>query len=207
MNDPKPVVNLTTTQLENFWSRVDKSSDCWLWTGSINRDGYGNVGISGQSYLTHRVAYTAIKGEIPPMLVIDHLCRVRNCVNPEHLEAVTNRENIARGFPGRTKTPPGEERVTCKLGHRLTGYNAMTDGRGYVRCRECYRRYMRDYMASHRSTAVRTYRRFVGEPNHGTFSGYQTYKCRCDECVAAYRKYQTEWSRQSRAKKRAALLT
>lgn len=67
---------------------------CWIWTGYTDRDGYGSVTINKRSYRAHRVAYEAKHGMIPHGLVIDHLCRQPSCVNPDHLRAVTNRENL-----------------------------------------------------------------------------------------------------------------
>ena len=75
-------------------------SGCWLWTGSRTRDGYGLIttregGKQRRSYV-HRIAYVKVHGFIPDGLEIDHLCRVRNCFNPSHLEAVTHAENLRR---------------------------------------------------------------------------------------------------------------
>lgn len=77
--------------------------DCWLYAGSISDSGYGRVYVGKQyskngSVSAHRLMYEAVKGEIPEGLFIDHLCEVRNCVNPDHLEAVTNQVNVARGL-------------------------------------------------------------------------------------------------------------
>ncbi len=95
-----------------FWSKVNKTTDCWLWTGTIlkssvqSRNGYGlfhprqREGSPNLVY-AHRYAYEAIKGPIPAGLQIDHLCRVHNCVNPDHLEAVTQLENMRRGREAR----------------------------------------------------------------------------------------------------------
>lgn len=81
-----------------FWNRVDKTAGCWLWKGSKTRTGYGNLQIeAGKWDYAHRVSYRLAHGEIPPGRVIDHLCRVRNCVNPDHLEAVTQAVNVQRG--------------------------------------------------------------------------------------------------------------
>jgi hypothetical protein len=88
---------------ERFWEKVDKSAPggCWLWTAATKSHGYGFVAIAkveGRSILrqAHRVAYELTHGPIPDGLEIDHLCRVRNCVNPAHLEAVTHSENCRR---------------------------------------------------------------------------------------------------------------
>lgn len=73
------------------------TSPCWLWTGRKSKGGYGGICIRGKEWRAHRLSYTVFVGEIPQGLVLDHLCRVHECVNPAHLEAVTNEENIARG--------------------------------------------------------------------------------------------------------------
>ena len=88
------------TESERFWSKVDKNGPggCWLWTASLNNRGYGRFGPTGQRKLVraHRWAYEAVVGPIPDGLVIDHLCGVKRCVNPAHLEPVTNFENLRR---------------------------------------------------------------------------------------------------------------
>ncbi len=86
---------------KGFWDYVNKTATCWLWKGGMTR-GYGVYAVwRGNRYRNtraHRVAYELTIGFIPVGLEIDHLCRVRNCVNPAHLEAVTHRENILRGI-------------------------------------------------------------------------------------------------------------
>lgn len=86
----------------DFWSKVDKTSDpsgCWLWLGALNTGGWGQVKRQGFENYVHRIAYTELVGPIPEGLEIDHLCHVRNCVNPDHLEAVTQLENLRRRRP------------------------------------------------------------------------------------------------------------
>lgn len=70
---------------------------CWLWVGEINRNGYGRVWVQGQRLMAHKVAYELMIGPVDKGLVLDHLCRNRNCCNPYHLEPVTVRENTLRG--------------------------------------------------------------------------------------------------------------
>lgn len=84
---------------ERFWSKVDKGADdeCWLWTASTDGHGYGQFWNGERRMPTHRWAYEQARGPIPEGLQLDHLCRVRRCVNPDHLEAVTQAENIRRG--------------------------------------------------------------------------------------------------------------
>jgi hypothetical protein len=83
-----------------FWDKVQdrpKGEGCWLWEGAINSQGYGNFWDGVRFVKAHRFAYECLIGEIPEGLTIDHLCRVRHCVNPSHLEPVTMRENFLRG--------------------------------------------------------------------------------------------------------------
>ena len=75
---------------------VDRSG-CWLWQGAINNRGYGQIRIRGRLWLAHRAHYERAHGPIPAGLVLDHLCRVHACVNPAHLEAVTDTQNKRRG--------------------------------------------------------------------------------------------------------------
>lgn len=116
------------------------ASGCWLWSGPLTRDGYGLVGKGGKGtgmFLVHRVVYEAVCGPIPAGLEIDHLCRVRACCNPAHLEAVTRKENVRRGLRG-----PGSSRSHCFRGHVLAGENIAGPDR---HCRICARERQRRY--------------------------------------------------------------
>lgn len=84
-----------------FWSRVDKSGDCWLWTGPPANNGYGQVTFKGKHYSAHRLAYTLEVGAVMPGLDVDHLCKVLLCCNPAHLEPVTRAENLRRSDQSR----------------------------------------------------------------------------------------------------------
>lgn len=102
---------------------------CILWMGVKIRTGYGRIMLDGRRYAVHRVVYMAFKGPIPDGLELDHLCRVRHCVNPHHLEAVTHAENIRRIHAGRT---------TCLRGHERTPENEYR-GPSNAYCRVCKR--------------------------------------------------------------------
>ena len=82
---------------DRFWPKVRKTSTCWVWTASQAGKGYGVFWDGVRQVYAHRFAFESVHGTIEPRLQIDHLCRVHNCVNPEHLEVVTNRENVLRG--------------------------------------------------------------------------------------------------------------
>lgn len=87
-----------------FMSFVRATESCWLWEGPTIHDGYGKFEIGrNKHWRAHRFTYSVLVGPIPTGLALDHLCRVRNCVNPDHLEPVTNAENIRRGIAAREK--------------------------------------------------------------------------------------------------------
>jgi hypothetical protein len=116
-------------QEERFWAKVAKADGCWLWTGAKDTSGYGNF----QGIGAHRIAYQLTVGPIPEGLTIDHLCRVRACVNPVHMEPVTRKENTWRG-EGRAGK---EHRQTeCIHGHPFDEANTIHRACGR-RCRTC----------------------------------------------------------------------
>lgn len=123
---------------ELFFNNVDKSGDCWIWTAAIDRGGYGRY----KHKAAHRVSYELLVGPIPQGLDLDHLCRVRACVNPSHLEPVTRRENLLRGD---TVTARNAAKTHCIHGHEFTHentYMAKKPRGGVARiCRACYRRW------------------------------------------------------------------
>lgn len=125
---------ITPELLANFWSRVEKSNNCWVWVGGIKRDGYGTFYWKGKQYASHRIAYQIMIGDIPEGLELDHLCRNRKCCNPEHLEAVTHRENILRG---ESPAAVNSQKTHCPQGHPYEGINLILR-RGSRVCRICH---------------------------------------------------------------------
>jgi hypothetical protein len=114
-----------------FWSKVDKTDSCWLWTGALHDLGYARFSVGGLRVYVHRYSYELANGQIPEGLTIDHLCRVRHCVNPDHLEAVTHRENLRRSPI--QPTTVNARKTRCPYGHLYSG----RDKRGWRECRTC----------------------------------------------------------------------
>ena len=127
------------TDDERFWAKVAKEDGCWLWAGALDRHGYGVFRYEARAQRAHRVAWMLVNGSIPDGLVLDHLCRVPKCVNPAHLEPVTNRENVV--VRSALSTSGRHARQThCMRGHEFTLENTrVRKGRhGPVRaCRTC----------------------------------------------------------------------
>ncbi|WBB73252.1 HNH endonuclease signature motif containing protein [Micromonospora sp. WMMD1128] len=120
-----------------FWAKVDPAeTGCWLWTAGLV-DGYGRFMVTRQANrAAHRVAYEGLIGPIPDGLVLDHLCRVRNCVNPAHLEPVTILENVMRG---ETIVAACSAKTHCPKGHPYAGGNLYISPNGARRCQACAR--------------------------------------------------------------------
>jgi hypothetical protein len=116
-------------------STVDDESGCWLMFG-VNKNDYAKVRATNKMRMAHRITYEFCRGPIPRGLVIDHLCRRRNCVNPWHMEPVTNHENILRGL---SVMSPKARKTHCVHGHSLEGDNLRLSKDGYRHCRACDR--------------------------------------------------------------------
>lgn len=111
------------TAEQRFWAKVIKTDRCWLWIGYVRSDGYANfMGHNGAPGYAHRFSYELARGPVPPGLHLDHLCRVRHCVNPDHLEAVTPRVNTLRGV-GPSALNAGA--THCVRGHEFTPENTL----------------------------------------------------------------------------------
>jgi hypothetical protein len=125
---PKPLVQ----RLEAHVNRTDDG--CWIWTGSIRPNGYGQIAVDVDGRRlprqVHRVAYELFVGPIPDGLDLDHLCRNRACFNPAHLEPVTRRENARRGIKGILTTH-------CPKGHPYDEANTYVRPNGHRGCRAC----------------------------------------------------------------------
>ena len=139
---------MKSTPIERFEAKYcpEPNAGCWLWTASTNQAGYGTFYAGGGSMLAHRWSHTHFKGLIPQGLVIDHLCSTPSCVNPDHLEPVTQRENLLRGDTFQAKNAA---KTHCKHGHEFSAENTITTVRrtGTERnCRACGRASRRAYL-------------------------------------------------------------
>lgn len=150
---------------DRWWSKVVKTEHCWLWTGRLNKDGYGSFDIHRRregihkSFLAHKWGYESFVGTIANGFELDHTCRIRNCVRFDHLEVVTHGDNIRRGTAAQRR----RARTHCPKGHPYdeenTAWRRKPSG-GYQRvCRECGRAACRDW--GHRTRAKRNEQRVL----------------------------------------------
>lgn len=135
---------------DRLFPRIDADGPCWLWTGAINPNGYGVINLGGRDAGTapvHRVVWELLVGLIPPGLDLDHLCRIRHCCNPDHLDPVTRAENVARGSYAAGR-PRG-----FRCGHPDTPENTADTGRNRT-CRTCKNATSRRYRAAQKEKAA-----------------------------------------------------
>lgn len=112
---------------------VDEKYGCWNWMGGVNSCGYSQFYFKGENERGHRLSYEIFKGKIPDGLCLDHLCRNKRCVNPDHLEPVTRKENATRGISGRIESL----RTECPKNHKYDDKNTYVTPTGKRDCREC----------------------------------------------------------------------
>jgi hypothetical protein len=140
-----------------FWRHVDfhgavpeqrpDLGPCWLWLGHLDKDGYGLASFEGKTCRVHRVSYellVASLDDIDPSrpafsITIDHICRVRRCVNPDHMEPVPSATNVARGIAGKVRGQTMSARTHCPRGHEYSGSNLYVGPDGKRRCVACNR--------------------------------------------------------------------
>lgn len=117
----------------------EPNTGCWLWAGKVRGDGYVRFNDNGKGVYGHRFMYEHLIGVIPEGLTIDHLCRVRSCLNPQHLEPVTMKVNILRGI---SPFAVNARKTHCVHGHEYTAENTISLKNGRE-CKECRRGFIR----------------------------------------------------------------
>jgi hypothetical protein len=134
---------------QRFWAKVDRRGDdeCWPWLGVLHGGGYGRffLGPVGQREVyAHRFSYELAVDAIPEGMQIDHLCRNTRCVNPAHMEVVTQQENLRRGTGASALNAAKNE---CKNGHPFDLFNTYFDANGWRHCRACMKEREQKYRA------------------------------------------------------------
>lgn len=122
----------TLSKLER---KINKTDTCWLWTASLDTHGYGHVSYGGKLRLAHRLLYELLKGPIPDGCVLDHICRTRHCVNPDHLRPMSAAQNNSRELA----VSFWSQKTHCPKGHEYTPENTYIEVYGARRCRQCQR--------------------------------------------------------------------
>ena len=138
----------TNKTLERFLGRiVHDDNGCWLWTGRLDASGYGEFDFHGRTNKAHIYSFSILKYDVPSGLELDHLCRVRHCVNPEHLEPVTHLENMRRG--------KWAQQTSCTQGHKYTPENLYINKTSGERvCKKCRAEYNRQYRLRKKNACV-----------------------------------------------------
>jgi len=131
---PRPIIERFLSKITISITHDYNGTACWEWNGWINKNGYCHTSFKGKGILAHRFIYEYWNGDINSKLTIDHLCRVRHCVNPLHLQQVPHRINILRGD---TLAAKNARKTHCKRGHEFTKENTRITGIGSRCCRLC----------------------------------------------------------------------
>lgn len=135
--NPVTIEHVTERVIERLMNKVDKTDDCWNWTGAKtanrkNSKGYGYINVNGRPFYVHRLSFLIANGSLTEGLVIDHLCNNTLCINPEHLAEVTNKHNSTRSPKHSSNVPGGyNARSICKYGH-------PREAGSYKPCPTCY---------------------------------------------------------------------
>ena len=131
---------MASTELEKrFWARVDKpdgSNACWVWQGSDNGTGYGQISKNYKKIYVHRLSYQIHTGDIPDGMTVHHSCMNTLCVNPGHLELVTRGENTLMGYAINVAASKRKAITHCRYGHEYNEKNTYVSG-GSRHCRSC----------------------------------------------------------------------
>jgi hypothetical protein len=122
-------------QLKRFLNKIRIIDDHWIFTGYLNKDGYGQTYYKKKQHQAHRFCYEFFVAKIPKGKHIDHKCRVRSCVNPKHLRVVTPRENAL--FNSESTSAKNFRKTHCNKGHEFNNKNTKFDINGFRICRTC----------------------------------------------------------------------
>lgn len=139
------------TKIDRFWSKVEKTSSCWIWKGNVGSNGYGQFGYNYKVVSSHRLAYQLTKGEIPEGMELDHLCKNTLCVNPEHLEIVNRRENTLRSS---NFAAVNARKTHCIRGHEFTSKNTIVLANRGRSCRTCQNERNKIWMRNYKKPKV-----------------------------------------------------
>ena len=158
---PSVVASLSSSQRAELLMQLEKRtvripwSGCWVFTGYVFNSGYGGLRVRGtpgnDKYFVHRLSYELLIGAVPDGKQLDHLCRVRCCLNPAHLEPVTHRENVLRGISLPKAWKTWRSRTHCNHGHAFDENNTILTKQGHRRCRICQNFYSKLSHAQSRS--------------------------------------------------------
>lgn len=145
-SDEKPIDLVPTTPPPWLWVGFTGDGSCWVWPGFTTEKGYGKLTIPApearyRTVRAHRMVWEMIRGPIPEGLELDHLCRNRACVNPDHLEPVTSRTNTMRGIG---PTAANATKTHCLRGHEFNEINTYVRPDGRRQCRACRKALRRD---------------------------------------------------------------
>jgi len=181
-------MSLSLEQLLDKYVPVKNPEGCWLWTGSKTKKGYASCRYEDHTGIVHRLVYESFTGPIPVEMEIDHLCRMRHCVNPAHLEAVTHIENLRRG------ESYWRNRTHCSHGHAYTAENTYITSSGTRACRAC--RFERSHRADNWKGNVRPGERTHCPQGH-PYDKENTYFAprggrRCKECNRVRARYRIQ---------------
>lgn len=144
--DPNKVFRIIGNDIERMNQYINREgplsdklkSKCWIWVGTRYRNNYGKFYLNGSHKLAHRAVYQLFTGPIPTGMTLDHLCKVKPCVNPVHLEITTIGENVRRaGLHGVAAV--NAAKTHCSKGHKYTQQNKIIKKSGGRECRECRR--------------------------------------------------------------------
>lgn len=153
---PKAERDVAPRFARQFWDFVDKSGDCWLWTGGVNRKGYGwwsGEGADGRRGLAHRIALAEVDPPGDPALFACHRCDNPPCVNPAHLYWGTAADNARDVVERQGVWNKGQRSSVCPRGHAIVGDNLRVVG-GLHKCRECDNARSREYQRRKRAERV-----------------------------------------------------